>query len=128
MAWIGIRRRVASLITFSTSVALPLSRPSETTMIALGAGRGAEAALVPAGAAYIEIACERPWMDDPEEPTTLTYARAWGQRFCVASTCWTVSCAPAANAATGAQSAARPVHSCFFTGAVTRASRAWRAP
>jgi len=34
-----MRPLLASLITFSTSVALPLSRPSEMTMIAFGAGR-----------------------------------------------------------------------------------------
>jgi hypothetical protein len=35
----GMRRLVASLITFSTSVALPLSRPSEITITAFAAGR-----------------------------------------------------------------------------------------
>src|SRR5438067_1472735 len=46
-----MRRLPASLITFSTSVALPLSRPSEMRMIALGAGKSVLAPPFPGAAA-----------------------------------------------------------------------------
>src|SRR5882672_11659719 len=56
-------------------------------------------------------------MGEPDAPITLTYARACGHFFGVASTCWMESCAPAASAAGAhsAQSPARPVQSCIFT-------------
>ena len=44
MAWMGMRRLLASEMIFSTSVALPLSRPSEMTMMALAAGSSVAAA------------------------------------------------------------------------------------
>ena len=51
MAWMGMRRLFASLITFSTSVPLPLSRPSEMTTIAFGAGKSVCAPPLPGDAA-----------------------------------------------------------------------------
>src|SRR5882672_1904876 len=56
----------------------------------------------------------RPWIGDPEAPTTLTQARARiprGQVPFSICTCWTDSCGPAACAMSG--SAAIAVHHAF---------------
>src|SRR3989440_1154692 len=63
----------------------------------------------------------RPWMGEPEAPTTLTQARArieLGQvRFSIC-TCWIASCGPAAGRASGKSvtaSAANHASGCLFT-------------
>ncbi len=55
----GIRLLLASEMTFSTSVAEPLSRPSAITMIALGAGSALRWPL-PGLPANSETACASP--------------------------------------------------------------------
>src|SRR5437660_11767183 len=63
----------------------------------------------------------RPWMGEPEAPTTLTQARPRidrGQVPFSICTCWTASCGPAAGRASGSSvtaSAAHEAFGCLFT-------------